>query len=282
MQLRVTVYTPESPLRRPGPFLAGMFSDLLSCHQLAWPLFVRDFTAQYRQTMLGYVWAFLPPLAAAATFIFLQSQGIVQASATAVPYAAFAIIGTTLWQTFVDAIQSPSTSVLNAKVMLSKVNFPREAVLIAGLYMVIFNCLIRLILLAGAMAIWHIVPGPGIWLFPLAVAGLLVCGTAAGMMLLPVGSLYGDISRSIPIVTQFWMLLTPVVYPARTFGLAGWVASWNPIAPVVTTARESLIDVPFTQLNEFLIVSLISLVLCFLGLVAFRLVMPLLIERMGG
>jgi ABC-type polysaccharide/polyol phosphate export permease len=50
----------------------------------------------------------------------------------------------------------------------------------------------------------------------------------------------------------------------------------------VTTARESLIDVPFTQLNEFVIVSLVSLVLCFLGLLAFRLVMPLLIERMGG
>jgi lipopolysaccharide transport system permease protein len=166
--------------------------------------------------------------------------------------------------------------------MLSKVNFPREAVLIAGLYMVIFNCLIRLILLAGAMAIWRITPGSGIWLFPLAVAGLIVCGTAAGMMLLPVGSLYGDISRSIPIVTQFWMLLTPVVYPARTTGLTGWLVSWNPISPVVTTARESLIDVPFTQLNEFVIVSLVSLVLCFLGLLAFRLVMPLLIERMGG
>lgn len=282
MQPRVTVYTPESPLRRPLPLFAGMLRDLLGSHQLAWPLFVRDFTAQYRQTVLGYVWAFLPPLAAAATFIFLESQGIVQTGATAIPYAAFAIIGTTLWQTFVDAIQSPSTSVLNAKVMLSKVNFPREAILIAGLYMVVFNCVIRLVLLAAAMALWNVRPGMGLLMFPVAMASLLACGTAVGMVLLPAGSLYGDISRSIPIVTQFWMLLTPVVYPARTGGLSGLLADWNPIAPVVTTARESLVGVAFSQLTEFTWVTLAALALCFLGFLAFRLVMPLLIERMGG
>ena len=44
---------------------------------------------------------------------------------------------------------------------------------------------------------------------------------------------------------EFWMLLTPVVYPARTTGMSGWLASWNPVAPVITTARESLIGVPF-------------------------------------
>ena len=136
MQQRITVYTPESPLRHPWSLVAGMFRDVVSSQQLSWSLFVRDFTAQYRQTFLGYVWAFLPPLAAAATFIFLESQGIVRTDATAIPYAAFAVIGTTLWQTFVDAIQSPSTSVLNAKAVLSKVNLPREAILIAGLYMV--------------------------------------------------------------------------------------------------------------------------------------------------
>jgi lipopolysaccharide transport system permease protein len=39
--------------------------------------------------------------------------------------------------------------------------------------------------------------------------------------LLPVSSLYGDVSRVIPIIASFWMLLTPVVYPPRTEGLAG-------------------------------------------------------------
>ena len=74
--LAVNVYTPESPLRHPGRLLRALLRDLLAARELAWRLFVRDLSANYRQTYLGYIWAFLPPLLASATFIFLQSQGI--------------------------------------------------------------------------------------------------------------------------------------------------------------------------------------------------------------
>ena len=78
------------------------------------------------------------------------------------------------------------------------------------------------------------------------------------------------------------MLLTPVVYPARTDGLAGWLAVWNPVAPLITTARASLTGQPMDQWFLALIVTLLSAVVAMVGLVAFRLVMPHLIVRMGG
>jgi lipopolysaccharide transport system permease protein len=245
-------------------------------------LFVRDLSAQYRQTYLGYFWAFLPPLVAAATFIFLQSQGIVNIDGLGMPYAAFAMIGTLLWQTFVEAIQSPLGAVQSARPMLAKINFPREAILMSGLYMVLFNFAIRLVLIVGVMLVWRIMPGPSLPLFPVAMAGLLACGFAIGLLLLPVGSLYGDVGRAVPIVSQFLMLLTPVVYPARTTGLAGLLTTLNPVAPVLVTARESLTGMPLTSLVSCLVVTTAALAVCFVGLVAFRLVMPILIERMGG
>jgi lipopolysaccharide transport system permease protein len=282
MRLPVTIYTPESPLKHPAKLLREIVRDVLAARELAWRLFVRDLSAQYRQTYLGYIWAFLPPLVASATFIFLQTQGIVHVTGISIPYAAFAMMGTLLWQTFVDAMQSPIGAVQGAKSMLAKINFPREAILMAGLSMVLFNFCIRLILLVVVMAIWHIKPDAGLLLFPVAMIGLLACGFAVGLVLLPVGTLYGDVGRSIGIVSGFWMLLTPVVYPARTTGLAGWLATWNPIAPVLTTAREALTGVAFTHLPAFYLIAIAALLLCFLGLLAFRLVMPILIERMGG
>lgn len=54
------------------------------------------------------------------------------------------MMGKLLWQVFVDAIQSPPNSLNAAKSMLAKINFPREAILLGGLYMVVFNFLIRL------------------------------------------------------------------------------------------------------------------------------------------
>jgi lipopolysaccharide transport system permease protein len=282
MSLPITVYTPESPLRHPARLLADMARDLLASRELAWRLFVRDVSAQYRQTFLGYVWAFLPPLVASLTFIYLNSQGIVRIEGTGIPYPAFAMIGTLLWQVFVDAIQCPSQAVIAGKAMLAKINFPREALLLGGLYMVLFNLVIRLILLVAVLVVWKISPGPSLLLFPLTLAGLLAAGLAVGMAILPVGTLYGDVTRAIPIITQFWMLLTPVVYPPKAHGLAGLLTTWNPLSPLITTARETLCNQPMTLFVPFVSVSLISLLLVLFGLLAFRLVMPLLIERFGG
>jgi lipopolysaccharide transport system permease protein len=278
----VTIYTPDSPLRNPGKLFREMFRDLFKCHELAWRLFVRDLSAQYRQTYLGYIWAFLPPLVTSLTFIYLNTQGIVRIEGVGIPYPAFALIGTLLWQIFVDAIQCPSQSIISSKAMLAKINFPREALLVGGFYMVIFNLVIRLVLLVAVMVIWKIEPGPGLFLFPLALLGLIAAGFAVGMAFSPIGALYGDVNRGLPILTQFWMLLTPVVYPPKSDGLAGFFSTWNPLAPLVTTARESLCGQPLTQIAPFFVVALVSSILIFLGWIAFRLAMPLLIERMGG
>lgn len=280
--LPVTIYTPESPVKHPVRLIRALGRDLSAARELAWRLFVRDLSAQYRQTFLGYIWAFLPPLVASLTFIYLNSQGIIRIEGTGIPYPAFVMIGTLVWQIFVDGIQCPLTAINSGRAMLAKINFPREALLMAGLYMVLFNAAIRLMMVALVMSIWKVMPGPGIVIFPVAVVSLLAAGFAVGLVILPLGSLYGDISRGIPIIAQFWMLLTPVVYPPRTEGLAGILTTWNPVAPLVATAREALCNQDLTLMVPFAIVTCVSILLVFLGLLAFRLVMPLIIERMGG
>lgn len=281
-ELSERTYSPEPLLGHPGKLLKALAADLLAGRELAWRLFVRDLSAQYRQTCFGYLWAFLPPLVASLTFIFLNSQGIVEIDTGAVPYAAFAMMGTLLWQGFVDAVTSPVQTLSAAKPMLAKINFPREAILLAGFYMVLFNFAVRMVLLVGVMIWWHVPVSGGLAFFPVALAGLLLCGSAIGLALAPIGTLYGDVSKSIPIFAQFLMLLTPVVYPARTDGLAGLLATWNPISPLIVTARETLSGQELTLLLPFAIVTLASALITLAGLIAFRLAMPHLIARMGG
>jgi lipopolysaccharide transport system permease protein len=280
--LPVRVYTPEPLLGHPLILIRNMARDILAGRELAWRLFIRDLSAQYRQTFLGYIWAFLPPLVASMTFIFLNSQGIVNIDTGGIPYPAFAMMGTLLWQVFVDSLMSPSNSINGAKSMLAKINFPREAILMGGFYMVVFNFLIRLILVVGVMLYWRIPVDTGLLFFPIAMFGLLIAGFACGLAITPVASLYGDVSRAIPMIAGFWMLLTPVVYPARTEGLAGILAMWNPVSPLITTARESLTAQSFTLLVPFCVITLAAIVATFFGLLAFRISMPHLIARMGG
>ena len=281
-ELPVRIYGPEKALKHPGVLLKELGSDLWAGRELAWRLFVRDLKAQYSQTMLGYVWAFLPPLFASLTFVYLQTQGIIRIEGLGIPYAAFAMIGTMLWQTFLESMVSPLSSISAAKPMLAKINFPRESILIAGMYMVMTSTAIRMLLIFGVMLIWGIVPGWSLLLLPIFLFGLMVAGFAIGMGLVPVGGLYGDVSRAIPMVAQFWMLLTPVVYPARTDGWAGWLTRWNPIAPLISSARSSLTNQPLDNLGLTFGYIVTFSFIAFLGLIAFRLIMPRLIERMGG
>lgn len=279
---RVRHYSPEPILRHPGRILAELARDILRGRGLAWRLFIRDLSAQYRQTYFGYLWVFLPPLAASFAFIYLQRSGIVAIDSGGISYPLFALTGTLLWQVLVDAVASPSGALHGAKPMLAKINFPREAVFMAGLYMVGFNLAVRLLLLAVILGWWGVMPTSALAMLPMALMALVVLGFAVGLIISPLSGLYGDVMRALPIVAQFWMLLTPVVYPLSRGGMLADVVQWNPATPLIVTARQAVMGDSFTHLPEFWIVFATSGVVALAGLVLLRVAMPHVIARVGG
>jgi len=277
-----TVYTPESAIRHPAKLLREMFRDLFACRELAWRLFIRDFSARYRQSFLGYVWAFLPPIVGTFTFVLLNRSGILNVGNLPLPYPAYVMIGTLLWQVFADAINSPIKTVTSAKSMLAKINFPREAILVSGILEVLFNFLIRLVLLAAIFIYYGIVPPITA---PLSLAGVfaIFClGFMIGILLTPLGILYTDIGQALAMVLSFWMLFTPVVYTPPTTGILAQLTILNPVSPLIVTTREWLAIGTASNFFPALIVFLVTLALLFAGWLLYRLAMPILIERMGG
>lgn len=125
--LTVVVYTNEYGLRSAKKMAKDMWHDLKASRELAWRLMVRDISAQYRQSLLGILWAFLPPLITAVIFITLNSRKIINVEETSIPYPVFAIFGTVLWQIFVYSLNAPLRVVTASKSLLTKINFPREA-----------------------------------------------------------------------------------------------------------------------------------------------------------
>lgn len=280
--LQVTVYTPELPLRQPVRLLGEMIRDLFASRELAWRLFIRDTRAQYRNSLLGYLWVFIPPLVASTPFIFLNSQGVINIAETPIPYGAFALLGTMIWQVFVDALNSPLRVVVNARSMLTRINFPREALLLSGLMQVGFAFLVRLVLLAGIFAWYAIVPPWTAMLFPLGILALALTGFALGVLLTPIGLLYGDVQQALPIFATFLLLLTPVLYPVPQTGVAAMVAKLNPLTPLVVATRDWL-TIGGTMLAEgFFLVSALAAAFLIVGWITYRVALPHLIARLGN
>jgi lipopolysaccharide transport system permease protein len=280
--LKETIYSPDSELLSFGKLLRNMWSDLLASRELAWRLLVRNISAQYRQSLLGYAWAFIPPLFTSMIWIFLNSQRILGITDTGMPYPVFVIIGIVLWQTFTEALNSPMRMVSQSKAMLSKINFPREALILTGIGQTLFNFAIRALLLVLVL-VWYQVPlHSSLLLAPLGVIALIGLGTMIGLLLTPLGMLYQDVGRALGYVTQAMFFLTPIVYPVPKATWAATLIKLNPVTPLLQTTRDWLTGGQASQLYGFTWVCGISLVLLFAGWVLYRIAMPHLISRMSA
>ena len=280
-ELSVTVYSPESALVDPRRLIKEMYQELCDSRELAGALFKRDMKAQVRQSVLGYAWLFFPPIATTLVWFFLNSSGVVKVADTGMPYPAFLMIGTLLWQAFLESLTKPITSLAGAKGMLTKLNFPRIAPVIAGIGQTTLTAAIRLVFLipifvfAGVEASWTIV------FFPLAYLSMVLLGVAIGSFLTPIGLLYTDIARAIALLGQFAMYATPVVYPVATSGFLGEVNKFNPVTYLIEIGRSTLVGGSFQYLPVALIISGCAFILLLIGWTIFHITVPRIIERMG-
>ena len=276
------VYTPKSRMKQPALLLKELWRDLLASRELAWQLLVRDINAKYRQSLLGIIWAFIPPIITAAGFTLAKGNGVINIGNTDLPYPAYVMFSMTLWQTFVEALNGPIQAVTSAKSMLARINFPREAIILSKLGEVFFNFGIKLILIF-LLFLWFKMPiTASVIIAPVALIHLVLLGTFLGLILAPMSALYKDISMGITLITGFWLFLTPVVYPVPSEGMFGAIVRLNPVTPLLVTTRELATTGVISDPVGFWIASGISLVGLVVAWIIYRVAMPYVVERMSS
>jgi lipopolysaccharide transport system permease protein len=262
--------------------LKDSLKDIYTSRFLSRQLAVRDITAQYRQSYLGILWAFIMPLTTAFVWIFLNSSGTVRLSDTGIPYPVYAFSGTLLWAIVTDAINSPISSTNGARSILSKINFPKEALIISGIYKLLFNSSIKIILLLFFVFFFGIGFHWSLLLFPFAILGAVLFGTTVGLFVTPLGMLYKDIGKMISFGLGFLMYATPVVYAIPKTGVMKTLMEWNPLTPIILTSRDLVVGHSPEFLGYFLIVVGMCIPLFFIGLVFYRISIPVLVERLNA
>lgn len=279
---KTVVYRPESQIRRPRQLLWEMWRDLLASRELAWRLLVRDISAQYRQSFFGIIWAFLPPIVTALGFTLARNNGVVNIGETNIPYPVYVMFSMALWQTFVESLNGPIQAVNQAKPMLAKINFPREAIILAKLGEVFFNFGIKTLLLIGMFILFQVSVSWTVVIAPVALIHLVALGTSLGLFLAPMATLYQDFSRALLMITGFWLFLTPVVFPVPTSGLFGAVVRLNPVTPLLVTVRDLTTTGIVSDPAGFWAVSAIAFVGLFVAWILYRLSMPFVVERISS
>ena len=254
-------------------------SDIWSSRFLSRQLSERDIKAQYRQSYLGIIWAFITPLATGAVWIFLNVSGTIQITDTGIPYPVYAFSGTLLWSIITEAINTPTLSTKSSRGLLSKINFPKEALIISGVYKMFFNSSVKILLLLVFVFIFGIGFHSSLILLPLAILAAVIFGVTIGLFITPISMLYNDVGKIISMGFSVLMYITPVVYAVPETGLMRTIMELNPLTPIIATTRNILTGTFPDFLVYYLIILVIAIPLFFVGLIFYRISIPIIVER---
>ena len=281
MQLETKIYQKENNLSV-LKILKDSLKDIYKSRFLAKQFTVRDIKAQYRQSYFGILWAFVTPLSTAIVWIFLSSSGTVVLSDTGVPYPVYVFSGTLIWSIIKEAINTPTSSTNGARGILSKINFPKEALIISGIYKLLFNSAIKIILLIILMVIYQVQFQWVLFLFPFGLLAAILFGIALGLLITPISMLYKDIGSAINLGLSFVMYITPVVYVIPNKGIMRLLMQFNPLTPIIEVTRYLLVGGSYSNLTMYFIIIGCSIPLLVLALVWYRISIPIIAERMSA
>ena len=278
------VYTPSGPRYEgtSGAFFTTrlMWRELKSARELIWRLFVRDFSALYRQSVLGVAWAFIMPLVAVGLFVGMSSAGILNVGDVDMPYPLYAIIGITIWNFFTTGLTKASGAVVSGAAMITKINFPMVALVFSATGQTLVDFLIRVVLIAIIFMYYGIIPGVGgVLLAVLCLVPIYLMMVGLGMFLSIAAGVVRDVANILNYLFMVLMFLTPVVYPIEGDGVLARANVYNPFNYFVNLPRDLIVEGHSDMVGGFLIASAISLFVFYSGWRFFYLAQTKVAER---
>jgi lipopolysaccharide transport system permease protein len=265
-----TVYSP-SGIRRNG--MTGwriMVKELVASRRLIWLLIMRDISVRYRQSMLGYVWAIIPQIVTVGAFGILNAWRVVPMGKTAIPYVIYAAWGISVWQLFAGSLSACTTSLAAAGSLVTKVNFPRECLVIAAVGQPIFDFLVRLVPVFAVFAWYGMKPSWSVILLPFVVCPVLFLAVGFGFVLSIANLAVKDTGNALGTVLTMGMFLTPVLYPPPVRWPFTLINSVNPLSALLAATQDLIAFGTITRPATFAAACVFALLAFFVGWRMFR------------
>lgn len=242
-------------------------------HELLWQMVVREVKSRYKQSILGYFWVILNPLAQMLVMSFAFSVILrIPTNATSnIPYSIFLFVALLPWNLFANSLSSASGSLVSSASLITKVYFPRTILVLSTILAKIVDFLFASIVLIVYMVIYQIPITINIlWIIPiffiqqLFTLGLSLFFAASNL-------LYRDIQYLLSLILTLWLYLTPVIYPADLVPAKFKILfQLNPMAVIINAYRQTILGGGVPNYSSLVIALLVSLIVLLVGLSYFK------------
>jgi lipopolysaccharide transport system permease protein len=239
-------------------------------------LFVkRDFTTQYKQTILGPLWFVLSPFFSTIIYTFIFGR-LANIGTDGIPHTLFYFSGTILWNFFSSCFNESCNVFITNAGIFGKVYFPRLVVPINYVFSNSIKTFIQFLMLV-ILFIYFVITGSSVrisWLivlFPLIFAWLAAISVGAGIIISSITTKYRDLKNIVSFALSLGMYATPVVYPISEIpDRFRWIAYINPLSAPMELFRKWFFGVSSVDTNMILISLGVTAILVFIGLILFN------------
>jgi len=204
----------------------------------------RDVKVRYKQTVLGAGWAVLQPLLTMIVFTVVFGR-LAKVPSDGLPYPIFAFAGLLPWQMFAFALTESTNSLVASQAVITKVYFPRLIVPLAAIAVAVLDFGIAFTVLVAMMVWYGVGLRSAVVFLPLFLGLTILTAMAAGLWLSALNARYRDVRYAVPFLTQIWLFLSPIAYPASLVPEKfRWLYGLNPLAGPVEGFRWALLGSP--------------------------------------
>jgi ABC-2 type transport system permease protein len=206
------------PLVSAGPergFFKGTVKsvrDLAAYRELLGLLVRRELKARYKDSTLGFLWTLIRPLT--ILVVYYVAIGKFLGAERSIPdFAIYIFTGLIAWQLFLEIVSGGTGSIVGNAGLIKKIYLPREVFPLSVVGGALFTLATQFVVLGVALIVTGSVPtGTRLLFVPLALAVLLVYGTALALILSAVNVYLRDVQYLVEIAMTVLFWLSPIVY----------------------------------------------------------------------
>ena len=256
--------------------------ELWTYRELIYFLAWREIKVRYKQTAIGVAWAVLQPLAMMAVFTIFFGR-LASMPSEGIPYPLFAFAALLPWQLFSRTITESTNSLVADQRLITRVYFPRIIIPLATTVSGMADFAISTGLLVALMLFYGVIPGAAIIWLPAFVLLMVIAALGVGFWLSALNVEYRDVRYALPFLNQFWLFVTPVVYPSSLVP-ERWQLLYglNPMVGVIEGFRWALLGVGKGPSPMLAVSTAIAIALFVSGIFWFQRREQTFVDRLGG
>lgn len=202
-----------------------------------------DFKIRYQNSILGYLWSLLRPLA-----IFLIMY-VVFVRFIKVDYgvphsSVYLLAGLVFWNYFSEVSSGGIGAVVGRGDLLRKINFPKYTLVLSGSISALINLSINLIVVGIFMIVQKVELTHFILFVPFLILELFIFSVALAFFLSALFVKFRDVNYIWEVVMQGAFYATPIFYPLKVIPIKHHIREivmLNPLAQIIQDARYCIV-----------------------------------------